>query len=471
MKKSVILVAAMLFFAVFVSCKKENSVESPSTVTVSVSTETPIDSQTKVTINESGSNFTLNWEDSDSFVVCNSSNTYGGKVANAFHVTSKTGTSAVFTGTLPDVEGITTNYVAAFNWASSTEAGYCRADLPSNQDYSPDGVLASNCLLVARDDDATVGTLGNLSFKTMNAFMKFSLKKGAAAAGSSNTYTKMYVQSIKVETIAEGEAIAGRFGFLKTGAWGTAYDETVTAQKKSSVILNCVTASLANGVELDPSTATDFYVAIAFGSYSKGLRVTVSVKNDAGKFGVYSRTISNNSNYDVDRNTLVAMPALVVNPDDDNVDTYTLINRIEDLTAGDYIMCAVKDGYQAFTGSISSGNGVTETVTYNTTTKVLTFTNATTVTLTSTGNENEYKISWPYSSTTDYLKTTNKNKLAFDTNVANASAWTASNVTTGILFYEDVNKTYMRTSTGAASNYIRGFNATGTVGVVFFSKD
>ncbi len=471
MKKSVIIVATMLFVAAFVSCKKENSVDSLSAVTVNVFTETPVDSQTKVSLVESGSNFSLNWENSDSFVVCNSSNTNGGKVNNTFTVTSKNGTSAVFTGSLPDVEGTTTNYMAAFNFVSSTDAGYCRADLPSNQDYSPDGVLASNCLLVARNDDATVGTLGNLSFKTMNAFMKFSLKKGSAAEGSSNSYTKMYVQSIKVETVADGEAIAGRFGFLKSGDWGSAYDETVAAQKKSSVILNCVTASFVDGVELDPSTATDFYVAIALGSYSKGLRVTVSVKNEAGKFGVYSRTISNNTNYNVARNTLVSMPALVVNPDDDNVDTYTLIDKIADLSAGDYIMCAVKSGYQAFKGSISSNNLVTETVTYNTTTKVLTFTNATTVTLIAAG-ENQYKISWPYNSSTDYLKTTSSQKLAYDTSVTNAAVWSVSNVSTGILFTEvEGNGTYMRTATTASSNYIRGYNSTGTVGLVFFSKD
>ena len=474
MKKSIFIFAsAILAVTAFVSCNKENAIDSPKPIKVNVSTEIPTDPQTKVSIVEAGSQFSLNWEGTESFVVCNSSNTNGSKKDNTFSISSHTGTNAVFTGTLPSVTGSTTNYMAAFNWVSST-ASNCRAEIPGTQAYSAGGALATNCLLVARTDDATVGTLNTLSFKTMNAFMKFSLKKGSAAAGSSNTYTKMYVQNIKVETIADGEAIAGRYGFAKTGTWDSAYAETIDAEKKSVVTLNCVTGALTNGVELDPSTATDFYVAIAFGTYTKGLRVTISVKNESGDYGEYVRTISNGSSYNVDRNTLIAMPAVVVNPDDVSVDTYTLIDNFSNLTTGEYIMCAVKDGYQAFTGTLTSYQCVTETVTYTPATKSLDFNNAVTVTLTSTGTANQYKISWERSSTTYYLKSSRNDRLAEDSNAANAEGWTASaGTSSGIFLTGSVNSGVIKSATSASSRYIRSYSSTNTieVGVVFFKKD
>lgn len=470
MKKSIIFGTAILAALSFVSCNKENVTESPKPVKVSASTELPNDAQTKVSIVESGSNFSLNWQGTETFVVCNSTNKNGGAGISGFSVDSYSGSNAVFTGTLPSVTGSTTNYMAAFNWISSTD-DYCRAEIPSDQTYSPDGALATNCLLVARTDDATVGTLTSLDFKTMNAFMKFSFKKGSHADGSSNSYSKMYVQNIKIETVNKGEVLAGRFGFNKTGAWGTAYDEVVTANKKDIVSLNCVTGAFSDGVELDPDTATDFFIAIAFGSFTQGLKVTVMVKNDTGDYGTYTRTISNNSNYDVARNTLIAMPALVVNPDDYVVETYTLVEDIAHLTAGQYIMCAVKDGYKAFTGSFSSGNGVTESVTYNSDTKVLTYTNAKLLTFTSTGTPNQYKISWPYSTSTDYLTSTANNKLAYTTDAEAAELWTASDVTTGMVLLGSINSGYIRTAPSAASNNVRSYSSTGSTGIVLFKKN
>lgn len=470
MKKYYVFCIALLAAFSFTSCNKELTTEVSKTAKINVSTENPLDSRTKVTVVENTDDFSLNWEGTETFVVCNSTNTNGGAGISGFSIESSTGSTAVFTGTLPDVSGSTTNYMAATNWISST-ATFCRAEIPSDQSYYPGGAIATNCLLVARTDDATVGTLNSLNFKTMNAFMKFSLKKGSAAAGSTNTYTKMYVQSVKVETIQSGEVLAGRFGFNKTGAWGTAYDEIVTSNKKSIVSLNCVTASLTNGVELNSSTAEDFYVAIAFGSFTKGLRVTVTVKNDTGDYGVYTRTISNGSNYDVARNTLIAMPEVVVNPDDLAVETYTLVDKIADLTAGDYIICAVKDGYKAFTGSFSSGNGVTEAVTYNTESHVLTYTNAKLCTLTSTGTANQYKISWKYGSNTDYLTSSANNKLAYTTDSAAAELWTASDATTGIMFAGSINSGYIRTAPSAGSNNVRSYATTGDTGLVLFKLD
>lgn len=308
--------------------------------------------------------------------------------------------------------------------------------------------------------------------------MKFSLKKGSALLPSTNDYTHMYVQSIKVETIQDGEALAGRFGFNRTGDWGSVYNEVVTGQKQSLVTLNCVTPSLTNGVELDAESATDFYIAIAFGTYSKGLRVTVTVKNQSGKFGTFTKTISNGSSYAVARNKLIAMPTLFVNPTDQVVKTYTKIDDIANLSEGDYIMCGVKSGYQAFTGGMSNytsgGNADTETVTYNTTTKTLDFTNAVFVHLTNVGT-NQYKISWPLSEKTYYLTQPAATKLNRSETAEDAVVWTASNATgdgaEGIFLATE--NGIIKTATSATSRYIRSYatNNTMTVGLVFFSED
>lgn len=474
MKKSILFGAAFIAAISFVSCNKENTVDSPKPLKIAVSSELPLDPQTKVNLVESGSNFTLEWDGDEEVVIANSTNkTY----SSAFTVDSHTGTSAVIKGTLPAVTGETTNYLAISNFTSVTD-DYVRADLPSTQTYGPVGALANNCILVARADDAPVGTLGSLSFKTMNSFMKFSLKKGSAVLPSTNDYTKMFVQSIKVETIADGEAIAGRFGFNRTGAWGTAYDEVVTAQKQSLITLNCVTASLADGVELDPDTATDFYVAIAFGTYTKGLRITITVKNQSGQFGTYTRTISNGSSYSVDRNTLIEMPALVVNPTDQVVTTYTKVDKIANLAEGDYIMCGIKSGYQAFKGGFSNnttgGNADTETITYNTGTKTLDYTDAVFVHLTNVGT-NQYTISWTLDATTYYLTQPSATKLCRSTTAGDAVVWTASDATgdgaEGIFLSTTTG--IIKTATGASSRYIRSYATTNTmtVGLAFFKED
>lgn len=474
MKKTILFGATLFACISYVSCNKENTVNPTERVRVKVSTELPIDSQTKVNIIETSSAFSLEWDGDEGIVIANSTNkTY----STPFTVESHTGTKAVLTGTLPSVTGESTNYLAITNFTSVTD-NYVRADLPSTQTYGPAGALANNCILVARADDAVIGTLGSLSFKTMNSFIKLSFKKGSAQYPSTNDYTKMYVQNIKIETIKEGEALAGRFGFNRTGSWGTDYDEVVSTQKQSLVTLNCVTPSLTNGVELDPDTATDFYVAIAFGTYSKGLRITVTVKNHLGEFGTYTRTISDGSSYDVDRNTLIAMPALVVNPTDQSVTTYTVVDKIANLAEGDYIMCGVKSGYQAFTGGFSNmtsgGNADTETVTYNTTTKTLDFSNAVVVHLTNVG-VNQYKISYVVDATTYYLTQPTSTKLFRTSTAEDAVIWTASDATgdgaEGI-FLSTANG-IIKTATSATSRYIRSYatSNTMTVGLVFFSED
>lgn len=315
MKKIYVFGLAIAAVAALASCNKENTIEEPNNlVTLEVSTEKVEDPETKVSIVESGSNFYLNWQTTDSFTMGNSNR----ETQQVFTIGSASGTNATFSGTLPDASGgSTTNYIAAFN-VNSVSGSNVRATIPVTQDYATSGALATNCLLVAREDGITVGSLSTLHFKTMNAFMKFSLTKGDAAGGSSTDYSShMYVRSIVVETIADGEYISGRFGISKTASdWDTSdYAEVVTASASKKVTLNCVTTDFTNGVDLS-DVAKDFYVAIAYGDYSKGLRVTITVENGAGKYGKFVKTISKDKTYSIARNTLRALPTLEVNPTD-----------------------------------------------------------------------------------------------------------------------------------------------------------
>ena len=248
--------------------------------------------------------------------------------------------------------------MAAFNFYS-VATGVIRARLPETQTYAPDGVLANSALMVAKSDETNVGTLTSLTFTPMNAFLRFKLKKGTKAEGSSNVYNDhMYVQSIKVETIQDGETIAGLFGISRTSeTWQNSYAEV--RESYSAVTLNCVTGTYTNGIDLSSSTDTDFYLAVAFGTFTKGLRFTVTVKDDNGKYGTYVRTISNGSSYSIGRKQLVAFPSLNVNPADrpDEVVLWA-----EDWTGGaaDATISEYVEGGQAGTTVYNSG-----TVTYS----------------------------------------------------------------------------------------------------------
>ena len=382
MKKGFLISAALVAAVSFVSCNKENSVTAPERVRVSVSTELPIDANTKVAIDEDGSNFALNWEGTETFSLAN---TAGTATKTDWVVDSHTGTTAVLSGTLVSTgEATSTTWMLSTNLFSSiTDA--IRANIPANQSYNGSNV-ATNCLLVARADDASVSALPSMSFKTMNSFLKFSLTKGSAAGGSSTDYTKMYVQNIVVEAIG-GENLAGRFEISKTDpAWMDAYSGTVDGQMSSTVTLDC-TAKNAKGEELS-AVAKDFYVAIAFGSYASGLRVTINVQNQDGDAGTYVRTIGTSAGISIARKNLVAFPELTVNPTDAVAPvTYTLIEDPSKVAAGTYYLAGkYTDGhYYLWKGTLnkSSSNydAVTCEYTYNSSTGVLTGSGAVEVTL------------------------------------------------------------------------------------------
>ena len=462
MKKILFFNAIALSAIIILSCNKENTYisqeldindakasekeELASPITLKVTTEATEEPTTKVSIVENGAKFALNWEGTETFVIANSANTIAAKGDNTFTVSSYSGTSAEFTGTLPDAGSGSVNYIGAFNFYSSTSTKV-RADLPFVQSYSAGGALATNCLLIARADGCTAGTLEKLDFKTMNSFIKFSLKKGAAAAGSSNDYTKMFVQSIKVETVQDGEVLAGRFGFNKTGSWGTVYDETVSGTEKSVVTLNCVTGTYANGVELSDSD-TDFYVAVAFGTFSKGLKVTITVKNQDDEYGTYQRTISNGKSYDIERNQLIAMPSLTVNPEDAATET---VLWTENWTGG--VADATPSAYMSRDAHTGTYVYNSESITYSQSSgsNVKLYTEGT---MYAGGTSPELYIKKSATWTVSNIPTTGASKLAL-TYKSNNTNNTVSTKTTGA------------TITGSSKSYIINTGGASTITLVF----
>lgn len=386
MKKIYTFGLAIAAVAALAACNKENINDNPSTgrkLTIKANTEEVADLDTKFSIVENGTAFNLNWEGTETLGLANSDNT---TYKNDWVVESSSGTSATLTGTGISVSD-PTNWILASNLFSSA-TGIIRADIPANQNY--DGInLAHNSLLVARLDDADASALESdpIEFKTMNAFLKFSLVKGSAIEGSTTSYEKMYVQNITVEAIS-GEDIAGRFEISKTAAdWADAYSGVVSGQTFSKVTLDC-TAKNSEGEELTDE-AKDFYVAIAFGEYASGLKVTINVLNEAGAAGTVEKTFGATSGVTIERNTMRALAELTVNPvDAEAPKTYTLIDNPSNVAAGTYYLAAkYGDKYYLWTGSLttaSNKDAITAEYTYNTTTKVLTGDGAAEVSLVAT---------------------------------------------------------------------------------------
>lgn len=296
-----------------VSCQKEKApVAQNKTVTVNATFEPVGAADTKLTIAESGSNFALNFESTDKMSVANSSNKTVKTGEDAFVVTSFSGTTASFSGILPDVEGTTTDYFGVISSFCSATNSNIRGAIAATQEYAAGGVIANNCFLVGKEKGAEVGTMNTVSFKTLNAFLKLNLVKGSAAAGSSNDYsTAMTVTSIDVEAVEGTEVLAGRFGISKTDDSFADNDfaEVMGDYKTNKVTLNCNDAALG-------TTAVPFYFAIKPGTFTKGLKVTINVKDKNGKDGKFVRYISKNTSTTVARNTIVNMPDLTVNPED-----------------------------------------------------------------------------------------------------------------------------------------------------------
>ena len=476
MKKIYTFGLAIVAIAALAACNKINVEKTPidevekvqEVITVNVSTEDVCDNSTKVTVSESGDKFYLNWQGTETFGVANSTTT--NTSSSPWTITSYSGRNANITGTLPTASGSTTNYVVCNNLFSSA-SGVARVVVPANQSYNGANI-SQNCLLVARADDSTVGTLPDIEFKTMNAFMKLSLVKGSAAPGSTNDYTKMYVQNITVEAIGN-EDIAGRFEISKTAIdWTDNYSGTVAGQMTSKVTLDCTVINV-KGEELS-ALAKDFYLAIAFGTYASGLKITINVQNQDGDAGTVEKTFGTTSGISIDRNTMRALSSLTVNPVDAAApDTYTLITDPGDIASGEkYLLAGYRNSkYHLWTGSITTTTNkdlITAEYSYNTTTGVLTGDGAIEVTLTTTGKSNQYYVKVG----DNYLGTSAKTNRRMTLNDT-SGYWTFGSDDRGgmTMLYSNYAE-YLQSSTGD-SNVLRnyGSSTSGDYGVYLFHKD
>ena len=335
MNRFPIISVAIATLSLVVSCSKTNDDKndvSDETVIVepidvdmitieAIYEEPESDKETKLSISEGVSSFNLLWEGSEdnqeSMTLGTSTNT-----ATIIFKTKDSGsTTATFEGTkLPDAgkDGETpyenTNYIGIVSSFGSTPAAGARGDIRRDQVYAGSS-LRDNCFLVARADNQSVGSLSTLSFKTMNAFLRFSLKKGDSAGV--HEYTHMYLTSIRVDSVNE-EQISGRFQVSKTeDNWEDAYTTSgiSSSDKYSYLTLDCTDGGATDGVELTDEFQ-DFYIVLAFGTYAKGLKVTFNVENQSGELGEIIGYISKNASYTIDRNTLVRMPNLAISPSD-----------------------------------------------------------------------------------------------------------------------------------------------------------
>ena len=324
MKKVYMIGAVVALFTMMVSCNKEcpNVIEEVNEPMKIIATYEQPDSldPTKVSVSEGVSNFSLIWDGNETLTLVNSGTNTNRNTE--WETTDSGSTTATFSGgALPAVEaayeGTTVNYIGIVSSFGSGSNTLARGAIKIEQTYDPahPTSIAQNSFLIAREDACEIGTLNSLSFKTMNSFIKFSLKKGETAAGSSNVYANMYVKSIEVQAINE-ENIAGRFGVSKTAAdWYSAYAEEVAGQVSNTVTLDCTSGSTTKGVALG-ATAKDFYIAIAFKTYAKGLKVTINVQNDDDDQGQMVGYISKNASINIARNKMIRMPELAVSPED-----------------------------------------------------------------------------------------------------------------------------------------------------------
>lgn len=477
MKKIYTIGLAIAAVAALASCAKENAIENEQEFvevsgkfTIDANIEDVVDPTTKVAIVESGSKFNLNWEGTETLGLANSTNT---TYKTDWTVESYSGKKATLTGSSISVTGSTTNWLLATNLYSSATS-VIRADLPANQSFNGAN-MGHNSLLVARADDASVSTIPAVDFKTMNAYMKFSLVKGSAATGSSNDYTKMYVQNIVVEALGD-ETIAGRFEISKTSAdWTSDYAGTVAGQTSTKVTLDCTSLD-AKGEELS-AVAKDFYVAVAFGTYASGLKITINVLNQDGDAGKLERTFGTSSGVTIARNTMRSLSTLTVDPVDAVAPkTYSLIDDPSDVAAGTYYLAAKNgDKYYLWTGAIttsSSKDAITAEYSYNTTTKTLTGDGAVEVTLEATTGGYFVKIG------TNYLRVTaNTNRrLALD---STSDVWSfgvsvdSSDNPRGGLLMTEKNFSNTLVSANTSSNVLRSYTSktNGNYGVYLFKEE
>lgn len=465
--------------ALLQSCEKEvadpTNIDDAKKVTIGVAYEPVLDADTRVAIEENGDKFSLIWEGTDNIEMATSTN----NVYNSFTLSSYNGTSAVFMGTLPEAgtDITTTDYFAAtssfVSRSKTADRNTLRLAIATNQEAAGTSI-ANSCMLAGKLANCPVGTIdGTFALKTMNAFLKIPVTKGAAASGSSNTYTNgMFLENVKIESIG-GEQLAGRFAIDVTADdWTTAYaaDAGIKEENKSSsVTLNCNNLPLGDEPQY-------LYVAVAFGTYSSGLKVTFTVTGDGGTVGVQEKTIGSAAGITLARNTMLSMPSVSVTPTDVAVDHYRYIKNATELQAGTYYMAAKIDaGYAFAKGTISSGDlATTDARTYNEGNETIDLTDAAEIVLEAkdaTAGEYYIKIGGKYLSSS---AKSNRKLVLNDVISGEPPYWTIYDDAKrgGLAMRCSAFEVYLVTAGSASSNYLRSYTGptSGTDGVYLFYK-
>lgn len=283
--------------------------------------------------------------------------------------------------------------------------------------------------------------------------MNSSSKYFSCYASASQTAVALYkINNVKPTPIITAENISIEADAVSSTNTGATFNTNTSA----------VSAAAFDDEELT-TTSTWLSVSVNNGDVKTVNYAAEANNSGAERTGYIKITAQNSDNHSVNKTIKVVQVA-----EGQVYETWTLVDKVENLTAGDYIMCAVVNNvYYAWTGKFSNNNCVTEAIEY-TEHNELKYENATIVTLISKGT-NEYYVKWISNGYTDYLTSSSNQKLKYST--TQDEYWTVSDVKTGVTLYGSVNSGYVRSATGASSNYIRSYGTTGNVGVVFFKKD
>ncbi len=271
------------------SCSKDRMPES-NHIIITAAAEQQAGSDTKTALTSTN---TVVWSEGDSFGVL-----YAGSAAQEFTLASGTGTAnGTFAGDLPSgYSGKTLMAVYPYSSSTSISGTTLTFSLPQTQVYTENsiGEKANPSIGVFDTDTRTV------SFKNVCGVLRLAIK------GSTS------VQSISV---ADNKTTAKLWGTASASISSSTYSLSLSGGD-NSVILSC------GGVQLDPETATTFYIVVPVGSFSTGF--TATVRTPEGNV-----TFSTSKDNSVKRSVIKEMPENTLGePDPVQLEEYTVLNDL-----------------------------------------------------------------------------------------------------------------------------------------------
>lgn len=287
--KRVSFFLSALAVALFSSCNKEEAPVANDAIfgTVPVTVEQPIDPSTKVSINESGDSFTLSLTDTDFFGL-----TQCATLSSNHSYKKWTYSNGNLSGEIPsDYSGsylVILGYQDEENSYSNGLGGGANTIRGTISDKQKSSSVKG--LLIAKTEECAAGEMPSVfNFKTMNSFLKFSVKKSEEAGNA----------TLETITITSPTQIAGQFGFQADNVnLEAGFNDDNVSKKLYAITLDCEHASLSADNKV-------FYASLAYGELD-GLTVTFTFSDES----TIVKTIGKNSGVTLERNTVYALPVI-----------------------------------------------------------------------------------------------------------------------------------------------------------------